>query len=53
MNEQNGTYTMPSPSAWPPERWAAVVVVAALGVLMLIRAGVRGVDLLGARVSVG
>ena len=44
---------MPSLNSWPPERWAAVVVLAALGVLILIRMGFRGVDVLGARVSVG
>lgn len=50
--EQNN-YTMPSTASWPAERWAAIVVLGALGALMLLRAGVRGVDLLGARVSVG
>lgn len=46
-------YPMSGANSWPPERWAAIVVLSALGLLILLRAGVRGVDLLGARVSVG
>lgn len=46
-----GTYTM-NANGWPPERWAAIVVIGALGLLILIRRGFRGVSLLGARVSV-
>lgn len=46
-------HMLTSVNAWPPERWAAVVVVGALGILILLRMGFRGVDLLGARVSVG
>lgn len=38
--------------AWPPERWVGVVVLLALGFLILIRMGFRGVGVLGARVSV-
>lgn len=49
----SGRYVMPDVNAWPTERWAAVVVLLALGVLVLIRMGFRGVDVLGARVSVG
>lgn len=48
-----GRYVMPNVNAWPAERWAAVVVLVALGVLILIRMGFRGVDVLGAKVSVG
>lgn len=46
-----GRYVMPSMNAWPAERWAAVVVLGALGILILLRMGFRGVDVLGARVS--
>lgn len=49
----SGRYVMPDVNAWGPERWAAIVVLGALGVLILIRMGFRGVDVLGARVSVG
>lgn len=38
---------------WPPERWAAIVVLGSLALLILIRRGFRGVNVLGARVSVG
>lgn len=48
-----GRYVMPDVNAWTPERWAAVLVLGALGFLILIRMGFRGVDVLGARVSVG
>lgn len=46
-----GQYRL-SMSGWPPERWAAVVVLGALGVLILLRRGFRGVNVLGANVSV-
>lgn len=48
-----GRYVMPDVNAWPVERWAAVIVLLSLGILVLIRMGFRGVDVLGARVSVG
>lgn len=51
-NADGSKYPM-STSAWPVERWAAVLVLAALGLLFLIRAGFRGVNVMGARVSVG
>lgn len=47
-----GRYVMPNMNAWPTERWAAVVVLGALGALVLVRMGFRGVDVLGARVSI-
>lgn len=47
----NGKYVMNSGS-WPTERWTAVVVLGALGFLIMIRMGFRGVNLMGARVSV-
>lgn len=48
-----GRYTVSDVSAWPPERWAAVVVLGSLALLIAIRFGFRGVSVLGARVSVG
>ncbi len=48
---KSGRYVM-STEGWPAERWAAVVVLGALGVLILIRMGFRGVNVLGASVSV-
>lgn len=48
-----GRWTMPAADAWGPERWAVVLVLLALGLLILVRMGFRGVDVLGARVSVG
>lgn len=51
-NGNGGRYVM-STEGWPPERWAAVVVLGALGILILIRMGFRGINVLGANVSVG
>lgn len=48
-----GRYVMPDVNAWGAERWTAVVVLAALALLVIIRMGFRGVDVLGARVSLG
>lgn len=47
-----GRYRLSSGEAWSVERWAAVVVLVCLGFLLLIRMGFRGVNVLGARVSV-
>lgn len=47
-----GRYRM-STEGWPTERWAAVIVLGALGLLILIRMGFRGINVLGANVSVG
>lgn len=38
---------------WGPERWAAVIVLGALGLLILLRMGFRGVNVLGAKASLG
>lgn len=48
-----GRYVMPDVNAWGADRWAAIVVLLALGFLVLVRMGFRGVDVLGARISVG
>lgn len=50
MDSVNQTVT--ASNAWPTERWAAILVIGAVVVLMLIRAGVRGVDIMGASVRV-
>jgi len=52
-SETQSRHILSSAGSWPPERWAAIVVISALGFLILIRMGFRGVDVLGARVSVG
>lgn len=36
---------------WPPERWAAVIVLSALALLILINMGFRSVNVLGVKVS--
>lgn len=48
-----GRHVVSDMSAWPTERWAAVIVIGALGLLVALRFGFRGVSVLGARVSVG
>lgn len=47
-----GVYRL-STSGWPTERWAAVVVLGALGILILLRMGFRGVNVMGAGVNLG
>lgn len=39
-------------AAWPTERWVAVVVVGALLLLVAIRMGFRGVNVMGVRATV-
>lgn len=48
-----GRFVMPSTSSWPTERWAAVLVLSSLAILILLRMGFRGVNIMGASVSVG
>lgn len=47
-----GKFNMSSATALTPERWVAVVVLGSLGILISVRMGFRGVNVLGARVSV-
>jgi len=47
----NGVYKL-NTSAWPTERWVAVITLSALALLILIRMGFRGVNVLGVRASV-
>ncbi len=46
-----GRYVL-STNGWPTERWTAAVVLVALALLILIRMGFRGVNVMGASVSV-
>lgn len=46
-------HVMTAAGGWDTDRWAGVVVLSALGLLILLRMGFRGVGLMGARVSVG
>lgn len=41
-----------STEGWPTERWVAVIVLLALGLLIAIRMGFRGIDVMGASVKV-
>lgn len=50
--QNNGTRFTMNTSQWPPERWAAVIVIASLVLLILIRRGFRGVSFMGANVNV-
>lgn len=45
---QRGSFT----AGWPEERWTAIVVLSCLLLLILIRRGFRGVNVLGVRASV-
>lgn len=48
-----GRFVMPSTNAWPTERWTSVLILGALAALILLRMGFRGVNIMGASVSVG
>jgi hypothetical protein len=50
--ESAGKYRMMSTASWPTERWTAAVVLLALALLILIRMGFRGINVMGASVSV-
>lgn len=51
-SKQNGNGTFQIAEGWSTERWTAVVVIGALLLLMAIRAGFRGVNVMGFRASV-
>lgn len=51
QNQANAKWTM-STGGWDTERWVAVVVLFALGMLIAIRMGFRGIDVGGVRVGV-
>jgi hypothetical protein len=41
-----------STASWPAERWTAIVVLGALTLLILIRMGFRGINVMGASINV-
>jgi hypothetical protein len=47
-----GTQRMSIMRGWDTEKWVAVIVLASLALLILIRRGFRGVNLLGVRAGV-
>lgn len=51
-NAKGGKQTLTAPGAWPTERWVVALVLAALALLILIRMGFRGIDVLGVQASV-
>lgn len=52
-NAKGGKQKVTNVGAWPTERWVMVLVLMALGLLIAIRYGFRGVNVLGVRASVG
>ena len=52
QNAQGGKQKLTAVGAWPTERWVVVLVLAALGMLIAIRYGFRGVNVLGVRAGV-
>lgn len=55
MNSQNakgGKQKLSAPGSWPTERWVVVLVLVALGMLIAIRYGFRGVNVLGVRAGI-
>lgn len=52
VNQSTGKWTMAT-QGWPTERWVGVIVIISLAMLIAIRMGFRGVNVLGANVSVG
>lgn len=53
QNAQGGKQKLTAVGAWPTERWVVVLVLASLLILIAIRYGFRGVNVLGVRASVG
>lgn len=52
QNAQGGKQKLTAVGAWPTERWVVVLVLLALGLLIAIRFGFRGVNVLGVRAGV-
>lgn len=48
----NGPLKMSARKGWDTERWVAVITVGALGLLILIRMGFRGVNVMGFKAGV-
>lgn len=53
MRRSNGNYKLSMGTEWPTERWVAVVVLLALGILIALRMGFRGVSFAGASARIG
>lgn len=53
MNKTGGNYKISMGGEWPTERWVAVVVLAALASLILLRMGFRGISFAGASARIG
>lgn len=51
-NAKGGKQRMAAPGSWPTERWVAIITIGALLLLILIRQGFRGVNLLGVKATV-
>jgi len=47
-----GRQKLAAPGSWPTERWVSIIVISALLLLIAIRMGFRGVNVLGVRAGV-
>lgn len=52
QNAKGGKQKLSAPGTWPTERWVVVLVLSSLLLLIAIRYGFRGVNVLGVRASV-
>lgn len=52
QNAKGGKQKLAAPGSWPTERYVVVIVLVALGLLIAIRFGFRGVNVLGIRAGV-
>jgi hypothetical protein len=52
QNAKGGKQKISAPGTWPTERWVVALVILALGLLIAIRYGFRGVNVLGIRAGV-
>ena len=50
---RNGTQRLSMTRGWDTDKWVALLVIASLALLIAIRYGFRGVNVLGVRASVG
>lgn len=51
-NTRNGTQKLSIGRGWDTEKWVAVIVLLSLALLIAIRMGFRGVNLMGVSASV-
>lgn len=52
QNAQGGKQRLAAPGSWPTERWVVALVLIALGLLIAIRFGFRGVNVLGVHAGI-